>query len=83
MHYKRKCSGYIGDLPQVGIPIVTLRFEYFGFGYHYKHSSKIVSEILPTSYRPLYIRLTIRFFNYKNNNLNHTIPSYVLGMFRM
>ncbi len=26
----RKCSGYIGDLPHLGIPIVTLRFEYFG-----------------------------------------------------
>ena len=28
---KRKCSGSIGDLPPVGIPIVILRFECFGF----------------------------------------------------
>ncbi len=30
--------------------------------YHCKHSNKIVSEILPTSYGLLYIRLPIRFF---------------------
>ncbi len=30
--------------------------------YHCKHSNKIVSEILPTGYEPLYIRLPIRFF---------------------
>ena len=30
--------------------------------YHCKHSNKIVSEIHPTSYGPLYIRLRVRFF---------------------
>ncbi len=30
---ERKCSGYIGDLPQVGIPIVRLRFEYSAFAW--------------------------------------------------
>ena len=30
--------------------------------YNCKHSDKIVSEILPTSYGPLYISLPIRFF---------------------
>ena len=33
--------------------------------YHCKHSNKIVSEILPTRYGPLYIRLPIRFFSLK------------------
>ncbi len=31
--YQRMCSCSLGDLPQVGIPIVTLRFEYFGFAW--------------------------------------------------
>ncbi len=30
---ERKCSDYIADLPQVGIPIGTLRVEYFGFAW--------------------------------------------------
>ena len=51
--------------------------------FHCKHSNKVVSEILPTSYGPLYIRLPIRFFKQKGKILCGQIMIYSMKNFML